>query len=361
MIGGEVRSGASYTPATMEAPETSGRPELDVDAHFAEAEALLSRSANEVRALTERLRAVYSRASEDAEGTEAGTAGRAEGMAGLSQARALLSRMEMITRDFEDDWRFLERGVFGQEWSDTGRAFVDEPGLHEAAGRHLAKRILEAQEQERVRLAAEIHDGPAQALTNATFQVEIIERLISRDPEAAVGELRAMRRSLDRELRKMRTFIHELRPVLDDAGGLTSGIAAAAEGLLVDTGIPTELHLQAPEELIDLDSRTAVLRITQEALRNVGKHSGAKHVVIGTRVEPPVEGRPGDWILEIRDDGHGFRIEQVIEQSARHHFGLRFMRERAELVGARLDVASTQGAGTVVRLRVTQQERSQDA
>jgi hypothetical protein len=345
----------------MEATTTSGRPELDVDAHFAEAEALLTRSANEVRALTERLRSIYSRASEDAEGTESDATGRAHEMAGLSQARALLSRLELITRDFEDDWRFLERGVFGQEWSDTGRAFVDEPGLHEAAGRHLAKRILEAQEQERVRLAAEIHDGPAQALTNATFQVEIIERLIARDPAAAVGELRSMRRSLDRELRKMRTFIHELRPVLDDAGGLTSGIAAAAEGLLVDTGIPTELHLRAAEELIDLDSRTAVLRITQEALRNVGKHSGAQHVVITTRVDPPLNGRPGDWILEIRDDGHGFRFEQDIEQSARHHFGLRIMRERAELVGARLEVASTEGAGTVVRLRVAQHERSEDA
>ena len=263
----------------METAATPGLHELDVDAHFAEAEALLTRSANDVRALTERLRALYSQASVDAERTESGAADRAQGMAGLSQARALLSRLELITRDFEDDWRFLERGVFGQEWSDTGRAFVDEPGLHEAAGRHTAKRILEAQEQERVRLAAEIHDGPAQALTNATFQVEIIERLIGRDPEAAVGELRSMRRSLDRELRKMRTFIHELRPVLDDAGSLTGGIAAAAEGLLIDTGIPTELHLQAPEDLIDLDSRTAVLRITQEALRNVGKHSGAKHVV----------------------------------------------------------------------------------
>lgn len=350
----------AYTPGLMESTTQAGLPELDVDAHFAEAESLIGRSANDVRALTERLRGLYADASRALEAERPGTQGLAADLSRLSKARALLSRLEMITRDFEDDWRFLERGVYGTTWADTGRAFVDDPGFAEAEGRHVAKRVLEAQEQERIRLAEEIHDGPAQALTNATFQTEIVTRLIDRDTDAAKDELRAMRAALDRELRKMRAFIHELRPILDDAGGLTAGIAEAAEGLTSETGIHVELRLQAPEELLDLDRRTAVLRITQEALRNVGKHSGAQNVVISTLLERDGEDGPSSWVLEIRDDGKGFPVGAVLEQSARHHFGLRFMRERAELVQARLELTSREGAGTTLRMYLVPREGSRE-
>ncbi len=343
----------------MERESAPTLPHVDVDAFLAEAEALIARSANDMRTLTERLRSRYADAVRLA---DAGSQnGRAPDRTPLSQARALLSRLELISRDFDDDWRFLERGVYAATWSDTGRAFVDDPGLHEAGGRRMAKRILEAQEQERIRLAEEIHDGPAQVLTNATFQTEIIARLIERDVASAQVELRRMRVGLDRELRRMRAYIHELRPMLDDAGSLTSGIAEAAEGLTHDTGTPVELRLQAPEEPLDLDGRTAVLRVTQEALRNAGKHAKASRVTIATRIVPGATPEsPGTWTLEIVDDGAGFSVGQVLERSDRHHFGLRFMRERAELVGASLDVASTPGVGTTIRMQLPIAERSDE-
>jgi two-component system sensor histidine kinase DegS len=278
-------------------------------------------------------------------------------IAELARTRALLSRLEVATHDLEDSWRFLERGVVG-EWSESGRAYVDQPPIGERESGRIARRILEAQEGERARLAEEIHDGPAQALANVSFQVEIIERMLERDPAGAAEELRAMRRTLDRELRKMRSFIHELRPSVDDEGGLASALADSVERLTTDAGIGVTLDLQASEAALDLDGRTAVLRVAQEALRNVGKHAGARHVIVATYQEPP-DGRPaGGWVLEVRDDGQGFSVDEVLERSARRHFGLRFMRERARLVDGDLEILSDGVSGTTVRLRLEPGERS---
>ncbi|MFN8622006.1 MAG: sensor histidine kinase [Chloroflexota bacterium] len=344
----------------MDAGTLGERRGPDVDGLYAEAESLLSRSANELRSITERFRqghAASLRALDTETDAPAASGEAADPIAEQARARSLLARLEITTRDIEDSWRFLERGVIG-EWSDTGRAFVDQPGFQEAEGSRIAKRILEAQEAERARLAEEIHDGPAQALANVSFQVEIILRMLGRDPAEAAAELQAMRRTVDRELRKMRTFIHELRPSLDDAGGLASALGDTAERLHTETGITIDLDLQAPEESLDIDQRTAALRVAQEALRNVGKHAGARHVIVATR-QLPSGGPSGQaWILEVRDDGTGFAVDEVLEQSARRHFGLRFMRERAQLVNGDLDIVSDGTSGTTVRLRLDPGERS---
>jgi signal transduction histidine kinase len=345
----------AYTPATMEAGRLGERRGPDVDALYAEAESLLSRSANELRTITERLRqgyAWYGQAATDEDA--APSAG--DPIEEASRARSLLSRLEITTRDLEDNWRFLERGASG-DWSDTGRAFVDQPGFQEAEGSRIAKRILEAQEGERARLAEEIHDGPAQALANVSFQVEIIQQVLARDPGAAGDELRAMRRTMDRELRRMRGFIHDLRPSLDDGGGLASALGDTVERLGAETGLHVDLDLQAPEDALDLDGRTAVLRVAQEALRNVGKHAGAQHVIVATRQQPSAGPSGTEWVLEIRDDGRGFSVDEVLERSARRHFGLRFMRERAQLVSGILEIESEGSTGTTVRLRLEPRER----
>ena len=91
--------------------------------------------------------------------------------------------------------------------------------------------------------------------------------------------------------------------------------------------------------------RTVVLRIAQEALQNVRKHAGARTVAVTTRQENDA------WVLEVRDDGRGFDIGTVAARG-RRNFGLQFMRERAELIGAQLDVRSRPEDGTVVRLAI---------
>jgi two-component system sensor histidine kinase UhpB len=125
------------------------------------------------------------------------------------------------------------------------------------------------------------------------------------------------------------------------------------DGSIVDTvttqaalsGLHIVTELAAPADGLGEASQTVVLRVVQEALQNVRKHASAANVVIATTLED------GEWVLEVRDDGRGFETGAVAARG-RRNFGLQFMRERAELVGAQFEVRSRPEAGTVVRLAI---------
>ena len=208
-----------------------------------------------------------------------------------------------------------------------------------------AAMVLEALDAERARIGREIHDGPAQALTNAIFEVDDIERLIERDPNAAMVGLRQLRALLRRELANVREFISELRPATVDAAGLDVALVDAVDGLRSATRMGVTTDLRAPSDRLDDRQRTVVLRVAQEALQNVRKHAGASTVMVSTDVT-------GDeWTLEVRDDGRGFDMGTVAKRG-RRNFGMQVMNERAELIGARFDVRSRPDGGTVVRLAI---------
>jgi two-component system sensor histidine kinase DegS len=211
----------------------------------------------------------------------------------------------------------------------------------------VTQRIAEAQEAERARIAQEIHDGPAQALANAIFGIELVERLQATDPAAAADELVVLRERLERELTAIRDIISDLRPSILDQLGLDEALRDAATDFSAATGIEVATDLTAPTDQLDDHVRIVVLRVTQEALQNVRKHAAATKVLV--RTELGDDDRP--YILEIRDDGRGFDIEAATARG-RRTFGLQFMRERAELIHGRLDVRSRPDGGTVIRLAV---------
>lgn len=246
-----------------------------------------------------------------------------------------LSRLELAIRNIESTWLFLERG---------DSSLVTEPALP-TVQTELQMRIVEAQEAERARLAQEVHDGPAQALSNAIFQVDFIDRVFESDPRLARTELRFLRELLRRELGDVRSFLTQLRPPVLDELGLDGAIADAISTQAALSGIAISSMLEAPTDGLNEATQTVVLRIVQEALQNVRKHADATHVVVATRVTDTA------WELEVRDDGRGFDTGAVAARG-RRNFGLQFMRERAELVGAQLEVMSRPEAGTVVRLAI---------
>ena len=211
----------------------------------------------------------------------------------------------------------------------------------------MAMRIIQAQEAERARIAQEIHDGPAQALANAIFQADFIERVGASDPAAGADEVRTLREMLRRELANVRDSINQLRPPLLDELGLAGAIEDAVERLRSLTGLTTTVDLAAPVDVLDVPARTVALRVAQEALQNVRKHAAASNEVVGTELADDDR----SFILEIRDDGRGFDIAAVAARG-RRNFGLQFMRERAGLIGSRLDVRSIPDGGTVVRLAI---------
>ena len=258
---------------------------------------------------------------------------------GLHQAE--LSKLDLAQRNLESTWLFLERG---------DASLISQPG-DETVPTDVQMRIVEAQEAERSRLAQEVHDGPAQALTNAIFQVEYIERVLEQDARLARTELRFLRDLLRRELGDVRSFITQLRPPLLEQLGLDGAITDTVDTMATLTGLPIEATLEAPVDGLEDAEQTVALRVVQEALQNVRKHAAATRITVATRMNGM------DWILEVRDDGRGFDVGTVAARG-RRNFGLQFMRERAELIGARFEVRSRPAGGTVVVLAIPTGEES---
>lgn len=255
--------------------------------------------------------------------------------ADMANHEAELGRLELAIRNLESTWLFLERG---------DDSLILEPSLPSLTT-ELQMRIVEAQEAERSRLAQEVHDGPAQALSNAIFQVEYIDRIFESEPTLARVELGFLRGLLRRELGDVRSFIVQLRPPVLVELGLDGSIRDAIETQAALSGLAIATDLTAPADGLSEAAQTVVLRIAQEALQNVRKHATATNVLVATRLDGT------DWLLEVRDDGRGFDTGAVAARG-RRNFGLQFMRERAELIGARFEVQSRPEAGTVVRLAI---------
>jgi two-component system sensor histidine kinase DegS len=364
-----------YTPAQMEARAGTQSGDNRFDGLRAEASAAVGYSANTLRGIRERYREAYGEAlvrwqalRDQLDGIDRGprkrrkpaakatveelAANAAEAGADDALERNLrsevdllieqlgghqseLAKLELAQSTLERTWLFMERGDV---------SLVREADGPLTSG-DIQMRIVEAQEAERSRLAQEIHDGPAQVLSNAIFQIEYVERVLPTDPRAATSELATLREMLRRELSTLRAFISLLRPPLLDELGLDGAIMDTVEHVSAMTGLVITTDLAAPGKALDDRARTVALRVAQEALQNVRKHASAGNVAVSTSLD-------GDtWTLEVRDDGRGFDAGAVAARG-RSNFGLQFMRERAELIGARLDIRSRPDGGTVVRLSI---------
>ena len=312
-----------------------------------EAQAAVSEGANVLRDVRERYRTAYLERVDRwetlrAEGNQPG--GRANGQTASDEAvmgrevgieRSTLGRIDLAAKSLENAWLFLAR----EDSSLVG----DPAGPPSAADAQM--RIVEAQEAERSRLAREVHDGPAQALSNAIFQVEVVQRLLDRDERLARAELKQLREVLTRELRGVRAYLSQLRPPLLADLGLSGAIHEAADQIA--TALDIRVHVDLDEGVDSLPETVEVvtLRVIQEALQNVRKHAQPSSIRVRMAEDQ------GGWTVEIRDDGKGFNADDG-PVGGRRHFGLQFMRERAELIGARFEVRSSPDLGTAVRMTI---------
>jgi signal transduction histidine kinase len=136
--------------------------------------------------------------------------------------------------------------------------------------------------------------------------------------------------------------------------GLDGAIRDAAEQLADGTAMRVKVDLDAPADRLDEAQQTVVLRVAQEAMRNIRKHAAAASVRVSTRLA----GDAADaWVLEVRDDGRGFETGGAPPEDGRRRFGLRFMRDRAASVGAELEIRSAPTTGTTVRLTMDTSRR----
>jgi two-component system sensor histidine kinase DegS len=210
---------------------------------------------------------------------------------------------------------------------------------------------IEAQEEERRRVAAEIHDGVTQQLIGIWYRVQACERLLDRDVALAREELAAVKARLDEALMETRVAIYNLRPSTLDDLGLVPTLNTLINDFATESQIRAELRVQGDVRLPE-HFETGLYRIVQEALTNVKKHSGASEVAVSIALE----GRSVK--LVIRDNGCGFSATRVRRLDQRQaSFGLTGMNERAKLLGGMLRVETGDGRGTTITVRVPLDER----
>jgi len=202
--------------------------------------------------------------------------------------------------------------------------------------RELLGHLVRAKEEERRRVASDIHDDSVQMMTSVAINLEREARHAS-DPrlQVALRELEDVTRAAIGRLREM---VFDLRPRVLDDEGLVPALTLYLEELALDTGAGYEIRNELGSEPPDVD-RTVLFRIAQEALANVRKHARARRVEVRLSEK-------GDGIeMIVRDDGAGFDPERV----DRHlHVGVAEMQERAEIHGGRLEIESAPGRGTTV-------------
>ena len=205
--------------------------------------------------------------------------------------------------------------------------------VNDAQRRVLVRRLLAAGEEERRRIARELHDEISQLLT-------VIQLSLERIPDTASEEVPRARELLSRTQHEIHRIIYDLRPSLLDDLGLAAAVRWYADSYLARRGI--EVGLEVEEGLsLPSDVEITTFRIVQEIVTNVLRHSQAENVSI------ELYAAGGELVLAVEDDGVGFRPEERTEGS-----GLVGMRERAALVGGRVEIDSEPGAGTSVRLTI---------
>ncbi|HEY1016141.1 MAG TPA: ATP-binding protein [Herpetosiphonaceae bacterium] len=262
-----------------------------------------------------------------------------------AEQRGRIGALEQETAQAAEAVKRLEQFVRQLEMSSTSLHGAPQTNASDPWALALRGQIIHGREEERVRLAREVHDGPAQVLANVLMGLEhAINLQASQHPKLPefLGELRAAARQ---GLHDVRGFIADLRP-----GALANGFPAAVAEYVQQyartTNIQVILDLHEWPPSVSSEIEIVLYRVVQESLQNINKH--AKHAEV--RIRSVYRG--DELFLVIKDNGPGFDPREVARRTGKESWGLTSMRERVGLVGGQFSIASRPGAGTEVTLRI---------
>ncbi len=206
--------------------------------------------------------------------------------------------------------------------------------------------IIEAQEHERQRLSRQMHDGPAQSLTNLILQAEIVERSFDLDPQRARAELGNLKTSANSTFQRIRDFIFELRPMMLDDLGLLPTLKRYLQTFEAKNHIATPIIVQG-ERSLSPHIEVTLYRAVQELVNNVARHAHATHAQINIDLaSDPI-------FLCVEDDGSGFDVEAALASAKqRGGSGLINLQKRIEMLGGHIQIQSGPGQSTRVIMQV---------
>lgn len=265
-----------------------------------------------------------------------------------SQQRMLLMHAQI--EKLQNDQTYLEQIISLLEKFSSSTTDKDQP-LHEPhqtrGGQVLLEKVINAQEAERQRLSRQMHDGPAQALSNFIVQVEIATRLFEVDPARAQEELENLKSSALSTFQKVRMFITNLRPMMLDDLGLIPTLKRYADTFKEETGCETSLEIKSNEYRLEPYLEVMIFRAVQELVGNAAKHNQDAEKKPKINIQLSLD---ADLIkVVVSDDGGGFYPDNLKNSSG---LGLKIIQERAGMLGGKVDVQSQPGNGARISLLI---------
>ncbi|MFZ5652333.1 MAG: sensor histidine kinase [Bacillota bacterium] len=204
--------------------------------------------------------------------------------------------------------------------------------------------IIKAQEEERRRVARDIHDGPAQLMANIVMRAEFCLKLMDIDRNKVREELQALQILVRQSLQDVRKIIFDLRPMVLDDLGLIPAIKRYVDGFQAQYGIQVEVMVKGSPRRFSIAVEVALFRIVQECLSNIRKHARATNILIKMEI------LTRKLNLVIKDNGIGFNLDQL--KGNKECFGILGMRERTQILNGEFTVNSSPGQGTSVSISV---------
>ena len=223
---------------------------------------------------------------------------------------------------------------------------VDSSSISSSGGKSTlasVEMLVNAQETERQRLSRQMHDGPAQALSNFILQTEIAMRLFDVDAAQAKDELNSLKTSAMGTFQKVRNFIFELRPMMLDDLGLVPTVKRYADAFKEQASLDVNVTVTGNEKRLESYLEVMLFRAIQELLGNAARHSQA------TQVKVLLDVGDDRVRVSVEDNGKGFDPETIQQGTS---LGLKLIRERAEMLGGNFELDSAVGRGTRITFGV---------
>ena len=257
--------------------------------------------------------------------------------------------------ELKDQGQFLRSA--GQILADLQRMYGENGSPPTAAEgdkqfRDASRQVFQIIEEERMRIARDMHDGPAQSMANLVLQAEILERLLDRNPKQLVTELAEFKNSVRNALEETRQLIFDLRPMTLDDLRLVPTLRKFIKEYGDRYGLATRFNVVGQERRLPGNTEGVLFRIIQEALTNVHKHARAKMAEVTMNLQA------SRVSVTVKDDGQGFDVARTEANLHKNkNLGLLSMRERAELEKGTLEIRSQPGRGTEVKVEIALPKR----
>ncbi len=267
----------------------------------------------------------------------------------LATMRGQLEKFESYRDYLEDEQAFLSQ--FRAKIEGIEALPIENEGDVGTRGVFNIVRIVQAQEDERQRLARQMHDGPAQSLTNFILQAEICQRLFDRNPDRAAEELGNLKTAASVTFQKVRDFIFDLRPMMLDDLGVVPTVRRYVESFKEKNDIETKLEISGEERRLETHREVMIFRGIQDLMSYARDYAQPTNLLVklnmaGERIRAVVE-----------DDGRSFDAEAIYAQEEIHSEdprvqGLITLKEKFELVSGAMSVSSDDTNGTIIQLEI---------